>query len=969
MTSPGGGYLPPVIATITGDSAELVRVLEEAKSMLADFARQSPMARLGADTRDLFAVIDAAKVDLADFARRVADAKLGADAAPFWRDIAALKAELAALNPLDLDVDADTKLALEKIAALKTALAGVRTEHLIGEGLGLAGAGVADAVRGGERSLANGSLGALFGAGGAGVASSLLWGETGGGFLSRLMSPISMLSTMFSAGFGSVGSFAGFGPEHLAMTLGGLAGFGGEGLIGGGGALALGALGKTMVGGGADMLANRSAMSGVKGYQALAQAVAVYGKNSVQAQAAAGELAFAMRGDSKAALAAESGIQKAASALKVQWHAASSAAQVESTRIMSQVLHLASSYAGRVASAAKQNLSIINTGLKPLFAWLEGPGGSGVFAHLEAMFKSTLPTAIHAFDQGIELLLRTMSVASSYTGGFVKHLDAFLTRTNSPTGFAKWSADIGRLIGDFRTLEAFFKALGHDLHSLFKNDAGTPEAIIKGLTHALQELGKWEDSAAGKASLFSVFSAHKNQIMQLGKAIGDLGLGFGRVYLKAAPAMVTAVTDVLKVINPLITVLSKNQFTSFLLGLSLIALRFKFVRAALVKWVAAQVASAAETIALWAMYTAERIAQYVAQAAAATAAFIAENAATLGIVALIALLVAAVVELATHWHQVWTDIKSWSKDAWHFLENVFHNQIVQDILAVYTLGLLPLAEHWKTVWNDIKNVAKTAWNSLKSIFTDGIDWVKSHWKLLAEILVAIFVPGGIVLAAVARFHTQIVAFFKRIYTDVTDWVKRLWHDVVTAFDDLKRDVLQVFDDAGTWLVSAGEDIVHGLVNGIENAVGSAVSAAAHVGKSVLGAVGGFLGIHSPSTVMRDQIGVPISQGIAVGITKGLPEVHKSLANLSSLAATPWAVSLPGSAASANNAQLARIEALLTQILSESKQTSTGVKQTANNTKDTVTATRGLSSPAGVAAQIQQSHGRLVTAIHAGSSRG
>ena len=88
---------------------------------------------------------------------------------------------------------------------------------------------------------------------------------------------------------------------------------------------------------------------------------------------------------------------------------------------------------------------------------------------------------------------------------------------------------------------------------------------------------------------------------------------------------------------------------------------------------AAAAAATAGWIAEHAVATAEFIAQNLAQAASAIAAFVAENLATLGIIALIALLVAAIVYLATHWKQVWGDIKNWAEDAWHFLDGVFHS--------------------------------------------------------------------------------------------------------------------------------------------------------------------------------------------------------------------------------------------------------------------------------------------------------
>lgn len=945
-----GGYLPPVVATVTADSAEFIRVLEDAKALLADFAKNVTSAKLGGDADPLYKTLADAKVALADMARQVTDAKLGADATPFWADIARLKAELDAMSPLDVRVDANVSAALAEIAALKGALASAQTGGLI-DAAGTAAAGKGGGKSGSGGALAGGLLGSLFGTGNKGALGGLLWGNTGGGFISQLLSPLTGLATMFSAGFGSVGSFAGFGPEHLLMTGLGLAGSAGEAAAGGG-LLALGSLGKAGVGSGSDALATKTALAGVSAFTQLSTAVAEYGANSTQAQAAASQLAFAMRGDSQAALAAESGIASAAESLKVQWHAASSDAQVQATNIMAQVLGLASAYTGRVGAAAAANLAIINTSLKPLFAWLKGPAGVGVFTSLETLFRNELPTAIHAFDEGVELLLRTMALAGSYTGGFVTKLDAFLTRTNSPTGFSKWSSEIAKLVGDFHMWGAMLSALGHDLRSLFKNDAGEPAAMIQGLTSALQKLGAWEDSAAGKASIFAVFASHKGEILQLASAISHLGLSFGKVYLTVAPAFVTAVTTMLRAVNPLLNALAKNPAGAWVLGLGLIAAKmgafnplvkalgndikslalsatrsflqmsmsagksfaamvdasskwvagqsvaaaksfaamalsagkhfaamaasasksFVAMIAASAKWVAEQVVMAAKTAvtaavtaAKWVAATAVIVASFAAQAAAATAAFIMENAATLGIIAGITLLVAAIVYLATHWSQVWRDIKKWTSDAVDWIKS--HLLLATLAFGPLVVAIVEFASHWSEIWNTAKSVIQDVWNVIKPI----LDGISSGVK-----------------------------------------------DVTSGISDL------------------------------ENVAGG-------IGKG-LGAVGSFL--HIPHLAG----GGLVSQPTLALVGEAGPEMVIPLSTLQGLTSpvAPLGASLGSSAAPANP-QLDRIEKLLSSILVESKATST-------NTKATVTATQGLSSPPGVAAQIARANTQLITSLRAGSSR-
>jgi len=62
------------------------------------------------------------------------------------------------------------------------------------------------------------------------------------------------------------------------------------------------------------------------------------------------------------------------------------------------------------------------------------------------------------------------------------------------------------------------------------------------------------------------------------------------------------------------------------------------------------------------------------------------------------------------------------------------------------------------------------------------------------------------------------------------------------------------------------------VHGIESAVGDAYNAIKSVGHGIVGAAKSVLHILSPSQVMAQQVGVPITQGIAQGMVSATPTV-------------------------------------------------------------------------------------------------
>lgn len=63
----------------------------------------------------------------------------------------------------------------------------------------------------------------------------------------------------------------------------------------------------------------------------------------------------------------------------------------------------------------------------------------------------------------------------------------------------------------------------------------------------------------------------------------------------------------------------------------------------------------------------------------------------------------------------------------------------------------------------------------------------------------------------------------------------------------------------------GMNVVRGIANGIRSAISWVVDAAKDAAVAALNAAKDFLGIHSPSTLMRDQVGKYISLGMAAGI--------------------------------------------------------------------------------------------------------
>lgn len=382
-------------------------------------------------------------------------------------------------------------------------------------------------------------------------------------------------------GVGSLGSFAGFGAEHFLLSAGGVLGSAAAGAAGGA-LLGAGALGQLAVGAGSDTLVSAATIAATKEITEAQtkwnEAIKQYGYYSTQARTAQKAFNEAMR-EAGPAGQAELALGKHAKHLESFFKEQTGPARIQSTHVLNQVLGVGEAFVPQVASAADQNLQIINKDIKPLFAWLKGPEGMGIFDQLENKFKSELPTSIHAFTQAIEFVLKTVAVASKYTGGFIESVDKFFTKWNEPKNFSTWEGHIENLIEDFHMWMTFLKSVGKLLYDIFTNDAHTGSGIVLALTEMIDKADKWVTSTEGKSQLHNIFTIHKEEILALLSIIPPLVTIFRQVYMEVAPPLVHAATAVMIVIAKLLQKFEETgPIAKWALGIAVIAAKMGLLK-------------------------------------------------------------------------------------------------------------------------------------------------------------------------------------------------------------------------------------------------------------------------------------------------------------------------------------------------------------------------------------------------------
>lgn len=169
----------------------------------------------------------------------------------------------------------------------------------------------------------------------------------------------------------------------------------------------------------------------------------------------------------------------------------------------------------------------------------------------------------------------------------------------------------------------------------------------------------------------------------------------------------------------------------------------------------------------------------------------------------------------------------------HLLKPVIH-AIGDAFKAVYNW----IKNNWKKILGWLIYPFKEAWKGvqwlarkIEDIFLGVINWIKNHWKGLAQILIAIFLPGGLIIAAIWKWHDQILKIAGKIVHGIWDWFKKLPHLIVEALSALPKLLIKLFKDVG-------KKIFNGIFGFLPGPIKSALSKAFHIGGDIVGGIEG-----------------------------------------------------------------------------------------------------------------------------------
>lgn len=137
-----------------------------------------------------------------------------------------------------------------------------------------------------------------------------------------------------------------------------------------------------------------------------------------------------------------------------------------------------------------------------------------------------------------------------------------------------------------------------------------------------------------------------------------------------------------------------------------------------------------------------------------------------------------------------------------------------------------------------------------------------------------------IIMAIINFFTlsKFLSMGKTIIKGIWSGLSQGLPDLIKEIPKLIGKIINAFKGGIGGIKDVGKNLVTGLWNGINNAKDWVLGKIKGFGKSILKGLKSFFGIHSPSTLMRDQIGKNLILGVGVAFEKDDDLIDKQISD-------------------------------------------------------------------------------------------
>lgn len=224
--------------------------------------------------------------------------------------------------------------------------------------------------------------------------------------------------------------------------------------------------------------------------------------------------------------------------------------------------------------------------------------------------------------------------------------------------------------------------------------------------------------------------------------------------------------------------------------------------------------------------------------------------------------------ISTVWNGLWNTITTVAQGTWTIITTII-NTALTVIQGIIQLALAVVNGNWSAAWSAIQGIASAVWGGIQGVVSAGVGMVSGVVSAACSTIRSVW----------AALWNGVGSIVSSVWGGIVGTVSNMVGRVGSVVSGIGGTVRSAVSGAGSWLVDAGRNIIQGLINGITGMVGSLYSSITNALSGLVDKAKNALGIHSPSRVFRDEIGVMVGRGMALGIDDSAHVVSRSMDSL------------------------------------------------------------------------------------------
>lgn len=217
--------------------------------------------------------------------------------------------------------------------------------------------------------------------------------------------------------------------------------------------------------------------------------------------------------------------------------------------------------------------------------------------------------------------------------------------------------------------------------------------------------------------------------------------------------------------------------------------------------------------------------------------------------------------------------------------------VIAAIAAVIAIGVL-LYQNWETIstkgqeiFTNLLNFLKNTWDFITNLIGQALDWIDQQtngkFTSITNTVRNFMSTASSILERGWQFikdtFSNALKFAKALLSGDFEAMKKVVSDqmgnIKTTISNIWGQVVSFFK--GIDLSAIGADIIRGLISGLASMAGAISRKVSELASLVPDGMKKFLGIASPSRLMRDEIGKWIPLGVAEGISRNAGAIDKA----------------------------------------------------------------------------------------------